>query len=59
MMLPTDMALIKDDVFRKQAEIYAKDAEKFYSDFGEVFAKLLELGVPFENQEKWTFTPTF
>lgn len=60
MMLPTDMVLVQDEAFRKHAEVYAKSTEKFYEDFGEVFAKLLELGVPFkESQEKWTLTPTF
>jgi cytochrome c peroxidase len=59
MMLPTDMEIIRDKSFRKWAEIYAKDADKFYKDFSDAFAKLLELGVPFEQQEKWNFKTTF
>ncbi|ORX40127.1 heme peroxidase [Kockovaella imperatae] len=46
MMLPTDMALIKDKSFRKYAEKYAKSEDEFFKDFSAVFAKLLELGVP-------------
>jgi len=46
MMLPTDMALIKDKSFRKYAEKYAKSEEEFFKDFSAAFAKLLELGVP-------------
>ena len=58
MMLPADMALVKDKAFRQYVEDYAKDADKFYRDFSAVFSKLLELGVPFETEEKMTFTPT-
>lgn len=58
MMLPTDMALVKDKAFRKQVEEYAKDSDKFYKDFSEVFCKLLELGVPFETEERMSFAPT-
>lgn len=47
MMLPTDMALIKDKKFQTYVERYAKDSELFMRDFSSVFAKLLELGVPF------------
>jgi len=46
MMLPTDMALIKDKSFRKYAEKYAKDEGEFFKDFSAAFGKLLELGVP-------------
>ncbi|KAI5838954.1 heme peroxidase [Morchella snyderi] len=58
MMLPTDMALIKDKVFRKHVEAYAKDNELFFKDFADVFAKLLELGVPFKQDEKFVFKAT-
>ena len=27
-------------------QVYAKDEQKFFEDFANVFAKLLELGVP-------------
>lgn len=47
MMLPTDMALVWDKKFKPYVEEYAKNDEKFYSDFAAAFAKLLELGVPF------------
>lgn len=45
MMLPTDMELVQDPEFRKWTEIYAKDQDKFFSDFSKVFGKLMELGV--------------
>lgn len=55
MMLPTDMALMEDPVFRKQVEIYAKDEDKFNKDFAKAFSKLLALGVPGqESSSKWT-----
>lgn len=55
MMLPTDMELIKDKEFKKHVERYAFDEEVFFREFSESFAKLLELGVPFERDEKWVF----
>ncbi|CED82030.1 cytochrome c peroxidase [Phaffia rhodozyma] len=56
MMLPTDMAIVKDKSFRKTAEAYAKDEQLFFKDFSAVFAKLLELGVPTSQWagEAWT-----
>lgn len=48
MMLPSDMALLADPVFKKQVIEYSKDGEAFKKDFAQVFAKLLELGVKFE-----------
>ncbi len=45
MMLPADMALVRDAKFKKWVEIYAKDLERFHSDFAKAFGKLLELGV--------------
>ncbi|KAI9206756.1 heme peroxidase [Polychytrium aggregatum] len=47
MMLPTDISLIKDRVFYKFVQLYAKDQDKFFEDFAAVFQKLEELGVPF------------
>jgi len=47
MMLPSDIALIHDPVFRKYVELYAKDEDAFFKDFAKAFSKLLELGVPF------------
>ncbi|KAL7269616.1 heme peroxidase [Rhizina undulata] len=58
MMLPADMALIKDKEFRKHVERYAKDNDLFFRDFADVFARLLELGVPFKQEEKWTLKAT-
>ena len=61
MMLPTDMALIKDKSFRPYVEKYAKDNDVFFNDFRNVVLKLFELGVPFEEtteQSRMTFKPT-
>jgi len=52
MMLPTDMALIKDKSFRPHVERYAKDNEAFFKDFSDVLLKLFELGVPFTTPEE-------
>jgi len=49
MMLPTDYALVKDSVFKKWVEVYAKDQDKFFEDFSKVISKLFELGVPFKG----------
>ncbi|KAJ3018002.1 UNVERIFIED_CONTAM: L-ascorbate peroxidase 3 [Siphonaria sp. JEL0065] len=45
MMLPTDLALIKDAKFKPIVEEYANDKELFFKDFSAAFGKLLELGV--------------
>lgn len=45
-MLPTDMALRTDPVFRVYARRYADDQDAFFKDFAAAYAKLLELGVP-------------
>jgi cytochrome c peroxidase len=47
MMLPTDMALMKDEKFRVHVERYAEDEGVFFKEFADVVVKLLELGVPF------------
>ncbi|CCG82859.1 Cytochrome c peroxidase,mitochondrial [Taphrina deformans PYCC 5710] len=52
MMLPTDMALIKDKKLKPHVEAYAKDSNLFMNDFSKVFVKLLELGVPFAEDAK-------
>jgi len=44
MMLPTDLALIQDDKFKKYVDAYAKDEERFNKDFAQAFVKLQELG---------------
>jgi len=51
MMLPTDVALVKDESFRPHVERYAKDQEEFFKDFSNVIMTLFELGVPFESEE--------
>ncbi|KAI4158572.1 MAG: hypothetical protein LQ342_007311 [Letrouitia transgressa] len=60
MMLPTDMALIKDKAFKKHVERYAKDDQVFFSEFRDVLVKLFELGVPFQSKEdeRMLFKPT-
>lgn len=56
MMLPSDMALVKDKSFKKYVDIYAKDNDAFFKDFAAVVTKLFELGVPFkEDAEKIWF----
>jgi len=45
MMLPADLAMIKDPEFKKWVDIYAKDEKKFFDDFSKAFTKLEELGV--------------
>lgn len=57
MMLPADMALIKDKSFKKTVEEYAKDNDKFFTDFSAVIVKLFELGVPFTTSDRFTFKP--
>ncbi|KAL9258278.1 putative L-ascorbate peroxidase 3, peroxisomal [Drosera capensis] len=42
--LPTDKALVQDPVFRRYAELYAKDEEVFFRDYAESHKKLSELG---------------
>ena len=52
MMLPTDMALVKDASFKKHVERYAKDDGVFFKEFSDVIVKLFELGVPFQSKEE-------
>ncbi|GAB5356576.1 hypothetical protein AAMO2058_000301700 [Amorphochlora amoebiformis] len=51
MMLPTDIALIKDEKFKAIVAEYAKSQEAFYKDFAEYFGKLISLGVPQRKAE--------
>lgn len=44
MMLPTDIALIKDPSFLKYVNMYAEDSKLFNEDFSKSFSTLLELG---------------
>jgi len=45
MMLPADMSLVFDPIFKQYVELYAKDGDLFGKDFAAAFGKLLELGV--------------
>lgn len=55
MMLPTDLALVKDKKFLGVVKEYAKDNDVFFRDFSAVVVKLFELGVPFgEGVEQMT-----
>ncbi|KAG8864645.1 heme peroxidase [Tulasnella sp. 330] len=56
MMLPTDFALIQDKAFKPWVIKYAQDEGLFFRDFSNVFAKLMELGVPsaqWATSEPW------
>jgi len=54
MMLPGDMAFLKDPQFKKYVEMYAKDEELFFRDFAQAFQKLEELGIKeFEKKSGW------
>lgn len=59
MMLPTDMALIKDPKFLKHVERYAKDNDVFFKEFADATVKLFELGVPFKSkpEDRFIFKP--
>jgi len=46
MMLPSDLAFLKDPEFKKWVDVYHKDEKVYFDHFGKAFAKLLELGVP-------------
>ncbi|KAI1293001.1 heme peroxidase, partial [Mortierella claussenii] len=52
MMLPSDMAMLKDKEFKKWVEVYAKDEQKFFEDFSKVATKLFELGCIFEESSR-------
>lgn len=53
MMLPTDIALIKDDSFKKYVDLYAGDQSKFFADFSKAFNKLEELGTTNLKATEW------
>ncbi len=52
MMLPTDLALLSDPIFKKQVETYANDGAAFSKDFAAACVKLFELGVKFPEGAK-------
>jgi hypothetical protein len=49
MMLPTDMALRTDHVFRRYARMYADDEQLFFKDFSAAYSKLLALNTKSKN----------
>ena len=53
MMLPTDIALIKDDKFKRFVNVYAGDQAKFFTDFAKAFQKLEELGTANLKATEW------
>ncbi|TMW56556.1 hypothetical protein Poli38472_006566 [Pythium oligandrum] len=58
MMLPMDLVLVEDPIFRKYVELYAKDEELFFKDFSDAFLKLTENGVKFPEEKRkgwWPF----
>ncbi|KAF2101102.1 heme peroxidase [Rhizodiscina lignyota] len=60
MMLPADMAFVKDKKFREYVGKYAKDNDLWFKDFSAAVTKLFELGVPFTSGEesRMRFKPT-
>lgn len=52
MMLPADLALLKDPSFKQWVVAYAEDQDRFFDDFAAAFSKLLALGVPFNENSK-------
>lgn len=54
MMLPTDLALLKDESFAQWVRRYAEDKELFFKDFTDVFAKLIELGIQRDGEGRIT-----
>ena len=59
MMLPSDMALVRDGEFKKHVERYAKDSQVFFGEFSDAVCRLFELGVPFrEGSERMKFKST-
>lgn len=60
MMMPADMALVKDKAFKKHVDRYAKDSDVFFKEFADVYVKLLELGVPFQSkaEDRYVFKTT-
>ena len=46
MMLPSDIALIKDPIFLQYVQHYAINEKDFFADFSTAFGKLIALGCP-------------
>ena len=45
MMLPTDIAILRDPKYRVWVDTYAEDEELWLNHFKSAFEKLIELGV--------------
>jgi catalase (peroxidase I) len=56
MMLPTDIVLFVDPIFKTIVQQYAADQSIFFSEFKIAFAKLLENGVAAGLSEKFVST---
>jgi cytochrome c peroxidase len=52
MMLPADLAMIRDPKFRRYVEAYAEDEQLFFKDFAKAFEKLMELGVNWDKKKQ-------
>lgn len=52
MMLPADLAFVKDSEFKKWVDTYAKDEKRYFEDFAKAYQKLLELGVSYKEGTK-------
>jgi len=52
MMLPADLALVKDPNFKVWVETYAKDQNRFFNDFAGAWKKLIEVNVPAFQQQR-------
>eukprot|EP01116_Phalansterium_solitarium_P020990 TRINITY_DN637_c0_g1_i1.p1 TRINITY_DN637_c0_g1~~TRINITY_DN637_c0_g1_i1.p1 ORF type:complete len:353 (-),score=42.28 TRINITY_DN637_c0_g1_i1:132-1190(-) len=52
MMLPSDLALIQDPVFKSYVEKYAQDEELFFTDFAIAYSMMQEFGVKFKSARK-------
>jgi cytochrome c peroxidase len=53
MMLPPDLALIKDSKFKKYVNVYAKDQARIFADFSKAFNNMEELGTANLKATKW------
>ncbi|GFF24061.1 putative heme-binding peroxidase [Aspergillus udagawae] len=52
MMLPTDIALKTDPAFRVWVDKYADDKDLFFDHFAKAFAKLMELGIKRDENDR-------
>jgi len=45
LLMPSDIALVQDEEFKKIVEVYAKDQDQFFKDFAGAFSKIINLGI--------------